>query len=701
MSGAPLLLEIGCEEIPARMIPPAAAELRRRVEQILDRAGLERGAALAWGGTRRLSVRVDAVAARQEDREQLMLGPPAALAFDSDGRPTRAALGFARKLGVAPEQLEVVDNDKGSYVGVDTRTPGKELGELLAAELPAAVAGMPFPKTMRWAEGEHRWVRPVHWLLALHGERALELTLFGVRSGRCSAGHRFLGSPRVEVPHPDAYVQALEAARVVVDPAARRERLGAALQAAARELGGCAVPDDELLREVVDLVEWPGVVAGRFDPAYLDLPRELLVTTLRHHQKCFSVQDADGELLPAFLAVSNTDRDPSGHVQRGNEWVVGGRLDDARYFWGEDRKVALAERLPRLTGVVFHAACGSYADKSQRVAELAQRLARALDLDDGQAADAVQAARLAKADLLTSLVGEFPELQGVIGGLLLEHEGARSAVARGVAQHYRPAGPADDPPASPCGAVVSVADKLDSIARLVEAGERPSGSRDPLGLRRAANGLLRVVGERGWPLSLEALVALGGGGSELSEFLQERLLGTLRDAGFTPNEIRSAIRPRVAEREFLAWELPDLLSRLEAVRTVRGREDFRRLVQLTERVDNILAKNEAKFVEFATVGDPRSHKETQAAALALAERLDGAEPQFAGRSSARDYAGVLALLAEFIDPVDRFFNDVLLIDPADPAATLWRRDLLARLREQLTRYFDIRELAGQAEGGSA
>jgi len=697
VSEKPLLIEIGCEEIPARMIPAAASELARRLEQILDRSGLSHGPATAWGGSRRLAVRVEGVQGRQSDREQTILGPPASIAFDGEGHPTPAALGFAKKQGVGAEDLRTIENKKGSYVGVSTRVAGRSIGEVLGEALPDAVRGMPFPKTMRWAEGVHRWVRPVHWFVALHGDEVLPLRLFGVAAGNRSAGHRFLGQGSVDLQNVESYIDALERARVVVDPALRRERLTAALHLGAREVGGRLVEDPLLLEEVVDLVEWPGVVAGSFDAKYLELPRELLVTTLRHHQKCFSVQDDDGALLPAFLAVTNTEGDVSGHIRRGNEWVVGGRLEDARFFWNEDRESSLESRLPQLDGVMFHARCGSYADKSERLEAMAAGIAATIGLE-GEATDSIRrAARLAKADLVTSLVGEFPELQGVVGGLLLEQEGAGPEIVRPVYEHYRPAGRTDSMPGSRGAGVVALADKLDSVAELIAAGERPTGSRDPLGLRRAANGMFRIVIEGGLPLSLEALSALAPRRDGLIDFLHERLVGYLRDCGYSSHEIHAAIRPRVDELEFRGWPLDDLVARLEAVKQVRGREDFRHLVKLTERVDNILAKNAEKFVELAGRAETTPFEEPQTAARELGALLARCEPLASEESGSRHYAGIITILSKFIEPVDRFFQDVLVIDPQKPEATLHRRDLLVRLKDVLTRYFDIRELAGQAD----
>ena len=569
---------------------------------------------------------------------------------------------------------------------------------MLARDLPPAVEGMTFPKSMRWGEGRMRWVRPVHWLVALHGKDVLEVELLGVVASRESMGHRFLSKGPVRIPHPDRYEDSLAKARVVVDPQQRREQLRGKLAAAAHEAGGRLVPDPALLAEAADLVEWPNVVVGRFDERYLELPREILVTTLRYHQKCFSVQGEGGGLLPAFLALANTDRDPSGHVRRGNEWVVVGRLEDARFFWNEDRKAPLASHSEALNGVSFHARLGSYAEKASRMKALAGTIAERLSLTKAQADHCRQAAGLAKNDLVTGTVGEFPELQGRAGGLLLRAEGEPEPVARAVYSHYQPTGPDDEIPPTPEGCVVSIADKLNSLSQLIRVGKRPTGSRDPFGLRRAANGIFRILLERGWALSLQDLFDLAGSDKETLGFTLEWLQNFLRERGFTLNEIYAVFHPNVSGAEAFDWFLHDIVARLEAIRTVRDRSDFAHLVDLTKRVDNILLKGK-EIIDSAAerVGDAADFEESKEAALRLRELIGRYGGEIAERARSREYPEVIDILARFVEPVDQFFVDVLVLDPENPKATLSRRELLGQLRGVLTRCFDIRELAGQAD----
>ena len=684
---ATLLIEIGCEEIPARMIEGATRDLAAIVTGILDKAGLARGEATSWGGPRRIAVLVASVAARQEDREETVQGPAASVAFDKDGKPTPAGAGFAKKQGVDPSALTRLETEKGTYAGFTRRVTGKSLGDVLAAALPAAVASMSFPKTMRWGSGEHRWVRPVHTVVCLHGAEVLDVTILGARSGRASLGHRFLAAGEVAIARAEDYVSALRGAKVVVDPKERRETLQRALHAAAQEAGGALVPDEALLDEVADLVEWPGVVTGRFDPSFLKLPREILVTTLRHHQKSFSVQSSDG-LLPAFLAVADTDRDPGGHVRRGNEWVVVGRLTDARFFWEEDRKRPLADRTGDLERVVFHKKLGSYAEKVRRVGAVAEAIAAGLSEDVPRA---VRAASLSKCDLVTGLVGEFPELQGIVGGLLLRAEGEDEAVARAVAEHYRPATADDAIPRTNEGAIVAVADRLDTIRGLLEAGEAPTGSRDPFGLRRAASSVFRILAERPLPLTMSGLFDLTGRSAPVVAFLDERLNRWLEERGSSPNEVWAVRRQNVSTKDFEGWTLPQILRRLDVVKTLRGREDFARLVELTKRVDNILVK------QGGTLEQGAAFRETAPAALALTREHDDVFPRIVAASERSDFQEVVDLLSRLVPPVSKFFDDVLVLDPNDAAATRSRCRLLANLRSTVTRDFDIRELAGQAD----
>ena len=694
---APLLIEIGCEEIPARMIASASRDLETRLLALLDGAGLPHGPSKAWGGTRRLAIHVADVESALPGRDETVLGPPATVAFDPEGKPTAAGAGFAKKQGVDPTALSKIETEKGIYAGFRRSVEGKTLARVLADALPSSVAAMSFPKTMRWGDGRHRWVRPVHWIVALHGSELLDLEILGARSGRTSDGHRFLAPGAVTIDHADRYVEALRTARVLVEADERRSVLAEALAKAAATAGGVPVADEALLDEVVELVEWPGVVVGRFDASFLSLPREILVTTLRHHQKAFSVEGG-GTLLPAFLAVANTDRDPAGHVRRGNEWVVVGRLDDAKFFWSQDTERPLASRVPDLERVVFHQKVGTYAALSKGVGHWATLIANEVVLGTEDRERVRVAAELCKADLVTGLVGEFPELQGIVGGLLFRHEGGDRITADAIADQYLPAGPESPLPRTDVGCVLALAERIHTVQSLLKIGEAPTGSRDPFGLRRAANGIFRILIERKWPIQFAWMLRSG----DETQFWSDRLFHYLVEQGFTVPEVRAVLAVGDGGVSF-TWPLFAIVERLSALRSMRGSEDFGTLLRLTKRIHNIVPQVQALEAKWAGEGwspepasyDQYAHREP--AAQELREALTILQPKVDGAAAAGDYETAVRELSALAHPVSKFFDDVLVIDESQRNDTHHRSQLVGRLGSLLTRYFDIRELAGQAD----
>lgn len=698
---ADLLIEIGCEEIPARMLPQAARDLAERVTGLLDGAGLEHGEARAYWTPRRLASLIPAVSLSTAASSETVVGPPASVAWDADGNLTRAASGFASKQGVDPSSLQRVETERGVYAAAVVERPPLDVGDVLAAGFERAVAGMTFPKTMTWGDGTYTFVRPVHWLVALAGDRVLPLRLFGLEAGRVSRGHRVLSGGEVSIPSAAAWADALAAANVHVDPVERREVLDRVLAGCAAEAGGTLVPDPELLAEVSDMVEVPAALTGRFDRKFVsELPAEVLRTCLKHHQKAFSVESGEGR-LPVFAVAVNMTEDPEGHIRRGHEWVVSGRLEDALFFWREDRRRTLADRLPELEGVVFHEKLGTYAAKTARVRALCRWLAGQAGLDENGCGTLDRAAQLARCDLVTGLVGEFPELQGVVGGLLARADGEDPGAAVAMASLYRPAGTVDDLPGERAARLLGIADRADTLTGGFGAGLVPSGSKDPFALRRAGTALLRLAAAEDG-LQLGALVdqaieqfesGAGGDGAgagareargTLIEFLLDRFGMLAEREGARYDEI-AAVRA-VAEPRL---DAADMFRRVRALAAFRDSEDFLALAVASKRVRNILAQAEER-------GDPVEIGHgagglDEPSAIALHEEVGRAEADLAGLLGRADYEAALGRLAATRPAVDRFFDDVLVMDP-DPGRRAARLGLLARLNQLARDVVDLSQL---------
>ncbi|MBD3871561.1 MAG: glycine--tRNA ligase subunit beta, partial [Acidobacteria bacterium] len=517
---ATFLLEILTEEIPAAALPGARRQIAELFGARLAEAGFSDLPIKALSTSRRLAVVVDDLPMRQPDRSEDLTGPPVSAAFAADGSPTPAGEGFARKVGLPLDEVGRVETPKGEYLAATVVHRGRATSEILAEMIPEIVAALRFPKMMRWGDGSHQFVRPVHGVVALLDDELVPFEIFGVASGGSTVGHRVHAPESFELATACGYAAAMAERSVMVDPDHRRTQLDTLAEELAENAGAKVHPDPGLMAEHVELVEWPGLVAGAFEARYLDLPPEVVVTTLRHHQKCLVLEDADGGLQPGFIAVIDRRDDPEGLVQQGNEWVIGARLADAGFFFAEDRRTPLAEIVPDLERLEFHRILGSLEDKATRVGALAAILANgAVDPDELRSA-----ARLAKADLLTHMVGEFPELQGIMGGHYLRLEDADDALWSAVRDHYRPVGFEGPVPDSAVGRLLGVADRLDTVAGLFAVGERPSGSKDPFGLRRAAQGAVKIVVESGWDLDLvHAVDAAAAAVAEYGEGDREEL----------------------------------------------------------------------------------------------------------------------------------------------------------------------------------
>ncbi len=697
---ADFLIEIGLDEIPARMIADAEQELCRRVRSLLDRERLvsrigsnvtedgkrlEKGVPVPAGLTvdgqyvirsystpRRLAVHVRDVKLKQGDFKEQLTGPSWKVAF-KDGAPTAAAEAFAKKAGVAVTALEKVTNAKGEYVGATVKRQGRAAAELLAAELPREVAGIYWAKNMYWRAGKpERFVRPVRWVVALLDSTVVPLEIAGIQASNASRGHRILhGAAPVTLAKAADYAEALRKAFVVVDVAERRQSIRKALDAATRTVAGARWREDEpLVETVVHLTEWPSVVLGGFEPEYLTLPEEVLVTVMRDHQKYFAVEGADGKLAPHFLAVLNTQVDAEGEaiIRHGNARVLRACFKDARFFWEFDQKTPLVDRVESLKNVTFQKELGSYWDKSAKTNTVAHSLHEVLHSNGFTSYDYDQmiiAVRLAKTDLTTELVKEFTELQGIIGGHYARCQGLTETVAAAISDQYKPVSVEDLIPATVEGQLLGLADRIQTINAMFRIGNAPTGSKDPFALRRAANAIVKILAESRLPLMLSDVVRASSldprksdeaNKEQVAAFLRERLNFYLKDVCGFAYDVVNAVLAAGAD------DVRDAIARAEALTAARESADFAAISAAFKRIKNILRQAEEK--KFA-VGSPTDVK-LAPEAQQLADAAAALAPQVAKLRQQRAYGEALALIATLRPVVDAFFDKVMVLD-TDPA----------------------------------
>jgi glycyl-tRNA synthetase beta chain len=692
---AEFLFEIGLEEVPARMIAGAQAELERRVVGLLERERLiALGAAFkSFSTPRRLAVRVDGVAERQDDVAEELMGPSAKIAF-KDGVATPAAVAFAKKAGVEVSALKTVETPKGEYLAATSVKAGRGAAEVIAAELPKELAGIYWAKNMYWRPGKpERFVRPVRWLLALLGDAVVPVSFAGYESGRVTYGHRVLaGAEAITIAAPGEYEAALTKAFVVADVEARRHTIRKALDRVTRTVEGLRWrEDEELVDSVTHLTEWPSVLLGGFEAAYLELPEEVLVTVMRDHQKYFALEDKTGKLAPYFLAVLNTQADEAGLavIRHGNERVLRARFNDGRFFWEFDQRTPLEERLELLKTVTFQKDLGSYADKTTRVRALAAKLSARL-AERGVALDAAavdQAAELAKTDLTAELVKEFTELQGVVGGLYARAQGYSEAAAVAIYDQYRPVSMEAPVPRSVEGSVLAIADKADSIAGMFGLGLEPSGSKDPFALRRAANGIVKILAEGSLPLTLGEIAAAATADTAVAgrmrAFFQERVEFYLREVRGQAYDVVTAVLAADSS------DVRDALARAEAVTTVRGSEDFKAVSAAFKRMKNVLAQAKEKGI--AVGGAVDGALLVDAAEKALAERAVELADAVEALRAERRYKAALEQIASLRPQVDAFFDAVMVMAPEEDLRGN-RLALLARITGDFSRIAEFSEI---------
>lgn len=657
MTARDLLIEIGTEELPPKALLTLSNAFTASIANGLAKAGLSHADVRAFATPRRLAVQVAQLAAVQPTQTLERRGPALSACFDAAGHPTPAALGFARSCGVDFDQLERQEAGKGACVIHRHSQPGKPTVELLPGVIEDALAQLPIPKRMRWADLSVAFVRPVHWVVLLFGDEVVATQVMGIDAGRLSYGHRFHHPDAIAIATPTEYARCLEEGRVIADFATRRALIRTQVEAAATRVGGQAVMDAALLDEVTALVEWPVALLGRFEARFLAVPQEALISTMKGNQKYFHVVDGDGRLLPCFITVSNIEsRDPA-QVIAGNERVIRPRFTDAAFFWDQDRKQSLASRRETLKTVVYQQKLGTQYEKSLRVAALAAFIAEQIGTD---AARVRRAAELAKCDLLSQMVGEFPELQGVMGRYLALHDGEDAEVAQAIDEQYLPRFAGDAVPVTPVGQALALADKLDTLAGIFAIGMKPSGDKDPYGLRRAALGALRIMIERRLTLDLDDLLrramatqpedkdadALVGA---LFDYMMERLRAYYADSGIRADEFDAvlATRPRSPY---------DFEQRVRAVTAFCKLPEADSLTAANKRIRNILKQTDAIPAEHIATerlletAERQLHACLTDMAAIVGPLLDRGE-----------YRAALERLAGLRQPVDAFFDDVMVL----------------------------------------
>jgi glycyl-tRNA synthetase beta chain len=695
---ADFLFELLSEEIPARMQAKARNDLARLFAECTSEAGLATGAIEAFSTPRRLVLIARDVAASTEASRDEVKGPRA-------NAPAQALEGFLRKAGLTRDQLE--ERDGVLFAAIERE--GRAAADVLAETIRRTIADFPWPKSMRWGDGSQKWVRPLHGVVAILGEDIVPVEVDGIASGATTVGHRFHHPGPITVGGAGDYVEKLRACHVIVDQDEREALIRDGAAKAAADAGLTLLPDEGLVVENAGLTEWPVPLVGRFDDDFLDVPREVIVLTMRTNQKYFACIGADGGLAPGFVCVANIAANDGGKaIAEGNARVLAARLADARFFWEQDVKVPLEEQAKKLDGIVFHEKLGTVADKVERVAKLARWLVEE-GIVKADADQVERAARLAKADLVTGMVGEFPELQGVIGGYLAEAQGEPKAVADAIRDHYKPVGQGDDVPTAPVTVAVSLADKLDSIVGFFGIDEKPTGSKDPFALRRAALGSIELILQNGLRAEVEHLVAHAVPGfirerfhedmpddkydaaqdwlesfdtSSVSEFFVDRLKVQQKAAG---------VRHDLIDAVFSLDQLVDLISLLARVKALQGfveTGDGTNLLVAYKRAANILKKE--KWEETQTPDQVRGDGlEGEEATLVAA--LDAAEPKASAAIEQEDFTGAMAALASLRTPIDTFFDKVTVNDP-DAAKRERRLNLLLRFRDAVNQVADFSKI---------
>ncbi len=704
---ADLLFEIGVEEIPAPAVLPALAQLDKLLTDGLAEARLAHGQVRTFGTPRRLTIIVSDVALRQVDLAEEVKGPPAAAAFDADGNPTKAAQGFAAGKGLSVDDLEVRETDRGAYIFAQVTEPGRAALAVLPELLERAIASLTFPKTMRWGSLDFRFARPIRWLLALLGPDVVPVEVARLHSDRVTWGHRFLSDGPIAIAEPSEYLAKLEDAHVIADHRRRLQMIEERAAAAATEAGGRARLDPDLVEEVSFMVEYPTALVGHFDSRYLALPADVIVTVMSGHQRYFAVENPDGSLLPLFIAIRNGDEQGLDTVRKGNERVIEPRLADAEFYLTEDMRTPLPDRLESLQRVTYIEGLGSLYDKTERLEAIVHWLcAQVRQVEEAHQTHAARAARLSKCDLNTNMIGDtkLAKLQGRVGAEYARRSGEPEEVALAIGEQYRPISAADMPPATTPGRLVSLADKIDHVAACFRIGLRPTGSADPHALRRAAQGIVRIILDARWRIDLPEFIMLALGNlpenqnakaipeeqaaAQIHEFLLARLEAELDTRGVGYDLARAV----------LSAPSPDLLDaydRALALRNIRSSdpEDFERVIMAAERTANICRGPKA---ELALTLDADALAEEHEVALYEAFEAAGAALESALAGPTPDYEAAWAAPAGMCGAIDTFFEEVMVM-AEDEAVRLNRLALLAAIDDLLLRLLDVQQIVIEGE----
>ena len=681
------LLEIGCEELPASFIKPALSSLKEKIQEKLSSTYIPPSGVETYGTPRRLIVIAYDVPEVQPDREELIVGPSVRAAFDENGNPTKAALGFARSRGVKVEELLRVENPpgrKGEYVAVKKTVKGEPATLILAEVLPEVILSIPFKKSMRWGTKKIRFGRPIRWIAAVYGEEVVPFEVDGIKSGKISFGHRFLSPEPFEIENVNSFIDELESRFVVADIEQRKAIVLDTARKLVEEVGGELLADEELLEEVVNLVEYPYPILGSFNEEFLKLPKEIPIVVMKDHQKFFSVVDGKGNLKNYFIGVANIKPVSEDIIRKGYEKVLRARLSDALFFFNEDRKKKLEERVPALKGIVFHERLGTMLDKTERLKELAPFVSEKLGFTELQKTK--RAAELSKADLLTEMVNEFPELQGTMGKYYALLDGEDEEVATAIEEHYFPRFSGDKVAETKTGISLSIAEKVDNLVGFFGVGIKPTGSADPFSLRRNALGIIQTLVSNKLSLNLSQVLEKAeslyrkfginvseGTSQEVLSFIKERLKVFLKEKGHRPDTVE-AVLP-------VTDDIYDIVLRAEAIDILRSSEEFDDVLITMRRVINIIPDGfEIKPFE------PKGEHE-----IKLFKSFSEKKEEFKKLISSKSYRGALLLIKELKPVVDAFFENVMVMDK-DESVRNRRLSLLKTIADELLKLADFSKI---------